>query len=71
MVTREIARIRFASPMVALIQPVRTKARQTATTVIGILSAGGGRRMASIGRTAPVRNETADENAACQGLVNA
>ena len=56
-------------PIVALMVPVAASATSTAAKVTGTRIDGGGRRIASIGRIAPIVKASADAPAACHGLT--
>jgi hypothetical protein len=64
-----IARCLGAPPRLADTAPVTTRATSTAATVTGIRSVVGGNRIAISGSSAPTVNDSADDRAACQGLV--
>lgn len=69
-VTRTVPRTGFAPAARALIQPVMVSATTVATPVTGIRKVGGGTSIATSGSSAPSVNETADEMAACLGLIS-
>src|ERR1700739_93203 len=67
---RTTARPCGAPPSPADTAPVITKARSTATTVAGILHAAGGTKITISGKNAPMVNDSAEDRAACHGLLS-
>lgn len=66
---RMVAGPRGAPPSLADVRPVIARATSTATTVTGTRNVCDGNRIAIKGSSAPIVNASAEDSAACHGLV--